>query len=143
MKVLPRLLVDTAVTTPSTVTFSPICCAASESATITIGVLADDGDGIHEHKRRAAAISRRSVFIVLEIGFGGCKLKVSHKGPWSKPQITGRQVQSDGGARKLSTLTFHALWHTSATSVYGNAALELSWPPFSGQAWEQKCLRVV
>ena len=42
----------------------------------------------------------------------------------AKAKIAGRLVESEGGARKISTLSFHALRHTSATSVYGNAALE-------------------
>jgi integrase len=42
----------------------------------------------------------------------------------AKANIVGRQVVSEGGRRKISTLSFHALRHTSATSIYGNAALE-------------------
>jgi len=42
----------------------------------------------------------------------------------AKAKIIGRQVVSEGGRRKISTLSFHALRHTSASSVYGNAALE-------------------
>ena len=39
-----------------------------------------------------------------------------------RAKIVGREVVNKG--RKISTLSFHALRHTSATSIYGNAALE-------------------
>jgi len=59
-----------------------------------------------------------------ERGAGKFGLSNQFKKIMAKAKITGRHVQSDSGVRKLSTLSFHALRHTSATSVYGNAALE-------------------
>jgi integrase len=42
----------------------------------------------------------------------------------TQARIVGRKVSSSNSGRKTSTLSFHALRHTAATSVYGNAALE-------------------
>jgi integrase len=59
-----------------------------------------------------------------EKGHGKFGLSNEFKKIMAKAKIVGRQIVSEGGNRKFSTLSFHALRHTSATSVYGNAALE-------------------
>jgi integrase len=59
-----------------------------------------------------------------ERGPGKFGLSSEFKKIMTKAKIVGRQVVSQGGTRKISTLSFHALRHTSATSIYGNAALE-------------------
>jgi hypothetical protein len=56
MKVFPFLLVETAVTTPSTATFFPTYIQASQTATI---VSALDGDGSHAVNRKAKTKRRR------------------------------------------------------------------------------------
>ena len=38
--------------------------------------------------------------------------------------ISGRRVKSEGGSKELSSYVFHSLRHSSASSVYNNAALE-------------------
>jgi integrase len=38
--------------------------------------------------------------------------------------ISGRKVKSEGGSKELSSYVFHSLRHSSASSVYNNAALE-------------------
>src|SRR4029077_7047933 len=57
-----------------------------------------------------------------EKGPGKFGLSNEFKKIMAKAQIIGRQVVSEGGRRRISTLSFHALRHTSASSVYGNAA---------------------
>ena len=42
----------------------------------------------------------------------------------AQAKIVERKVSSSSTGRKTRTLSFHALRHTAATSVYGNAALE-------------------
>jgi integrase len=59
-----------------------------------------------------------------EKGSGKFGLSNEFKKIMTKAKIVGRQVESQGRGTKISTLSFHALRHTSATSIYGNAALE-------------------
>jgi hypothetical protein len=60
-------LVETAITTPSTVTFCPMYCAACASLTTT-GVSAHDGDASGAGKKRTEISSRRKVFMKSSVG---------------------------------------------------------------------------
>lgn len=57
------------------------------------------------------------------VGAGKTGLSNEFKGIMKRANIVGKELKSEGGNR-LSTLSFHSLRHSSATSIYGNAALE-------------------
>src|SRR5271166_5104561 len=76
MKVLPFLLLDTAVTTPSTARACPICCAASGSGTTSVS--AREVEGRQAAKIRATVIGLRNLSIILVIGFEGPGLEPSN-----------------------------------------------------------------
>jgi integrase len=59
-----------------------------------------------------------------ERGPGKFGLSNEFKKIMARAKIVGKELKSQGGSMRISSLSFHSLRHSAATSIYGNAALE-------------------